>query len=351
MDTCSTIRHSRSSTWFRTPGSLSLVFILCLISFSTSVAADTQETGFWSIQLENDLWGSGDDRFYTHGTEISYASVDTPPKFLTSLSDSLPFYRKGGFEIHGYSLGQTIFTPEDIEQETLVEDDRPYAGWLFLDMGIAHLYEDQGDREKINGLILTLGVVGPISLAEQVQRGIHRLTGSDNPRGWDNQLENELGINLTYLRKWRRLFPLQSSRSFELSHHGGLTLGNVYTYASLGVMARWGTRLKNDIGPPTISPGFPGIPAFRPDPTFNWYLFAGVEARAMARNIFLDGNTFRDSHSVDKKPLVGDLQFGFAFHFNDTRIAFSHMIRSREFEGQSDPAQYGAINITVYSRP
>src|SRR3546814_11015068 len=29
-------------------------------------------------------------------------------------------------------------------------------------------------------------------------------------------------------------------------------------------------------------------------------LFAGVEGRAVLRNIFLDGNTFADSHSVDE---------------------------------------------------
>ena len=327
----------------------SLLISWLLAVTPTGLQAANEE--FWSIQLENDLWGSGDDRFYTHGTDISFVSVNNPPRFLSALSERLPFYRQGELKIHGFGLGQAIFTPEEIEEKALIEDDRPYAGWLYLDMGIADLYVDHGDVEEINGMILTFGVVGPASLAEQTQRGLHKLVNSDTPKGWDNQLENELGVNLTYLRKWRRLFRFESRRTIEISHHGGLTLGNVYTYASLGLMARWGTRLKNDIGPPTISPGFPGIPAFRPDPEFNWYLFAGMEARAMARNIFLDGNTFRDSHSVDKKYLVADLQFGLAFHFNDTRIAFSHMVRSREFEGQPEPSQYGAINITVYRQP
>lgn len=307
--------------------------------------------GFWSIQLENDLWGSGDDRFYTHGTEISYATTDTAPSYLSELADWLPFHRTGGDSIHGFSVGQTIFTPEDIQRETLIEDDRPYAGWLYWEAGIAHVYQDDGDRQRINGLVLTLGIVGPASGAEPVQRTIHKLVDADIPQGWDHQLHNELGVNLTYIRKWRRLFKSESRRSFEVSHHGGFALGNVYTYASAGLMLRWGTGLRNDIGPPSINPGFPGVPAFRPGPETNWYLYAGVEGRAMARNIFLDGNSFRDSHSVDKETFVGDLQFGFAFHYRDMRIAISNLQRSREFEGQSEPERYGAINLTFYTRP
>ena len=122
----------------------------------------------------------------------------------------------------------------------------------------------------------------------------------------------------------------------------------VYTYASVGIMLRWGTHLKDDIGPPMISPGFPGLPAFNPNRQANWYLFAGFEARLVGRDIFLDGNANVDSHSVDKEPLVGDLQFGAAFHFNDMRIAFSQMLRSREFEGQDENSQLGLINFTLF---
>jgi len=69
----------------------------------------------------------------------------------------------------------------------------------------------------------------------------------------------------------------------------------------------------------------------------------------MGRNIFLDGNTFTDSHSVDKETLVGDFQVGFAFHLRNIRIAFTHIVRSKEFEGQTERARYGAINLTYYT--
>lgn len=321
---------------------------LVLLQPFPPATADSPQTGFWSLQLENDVWGSEDDRFYTHGTEISF-TVAGQSRLAEKIAGSLPFYRQGDVGIYGLGLGQKIFTPEDIKQRELIETDRPYAGWLFLSAGMAHRFEDRGDTDAFNALVLAFGVVGPLSLAEQTQTGFHRLIDATIPRGWDNQLRNEPGLDVTYLYKRRHLFGMDGPRQFELSYHGGLTLGNVYTYAAAGAMARWGSRLKNDIGPPTISPGFPGVPAFRPNPEFNWYLFAGVEERAVARNIFLDGNTFKDSHSVDKKPFVTDVQFGVAFHYRGVRFSFAQLFRSKEFDGQPEPTQYGALNVTVYT--
>ena len=326
-----------------------LLVALPLVLVSMGIKAESEETGFWSFQFENDLWGSNDDRFYTHGTEISYASVAPAPDFLNNLIDVLPFYRKGEDSIHGYSIGQKIFTPADISQAGLIANDRPYAGWLYVDTGIAHVFKRDQGKERINGMVLTLGIVGPYSYADDTQRYIHRYVDSDIPQGWANQLDTELGINLSYIQKLRRLYRVQETHQLEFSYHAGLTLGNVYSYASLGLMGRWGTQLENDIGPPSISPGFPGLPAFKPSPAFNWYLFGGVEVRLMGRNIFLDGNTFHDSHSVEKEYLVADVQFGFAFHYHDVRVSFSNLLRTKEFVGQVERTQYGAINVTIYA--
>ncbi len=80
---------------------------------------------------------------------------------------------------------------------------------------------------------------------------------------------------------------------------------------------------------------------------FGWYLFAGVEGRAIAHNIFLDGNTFRDSRSVDKKPLVGDLQFGLVLDWSDIRFSYTHILRTREFRTQEKFDGFGALSVSI----
>jgi hypothetical protein len=109
---------------------------------------------------------------------------------------------------------------------------------------------------------------------------------------------------------------------------------------------RFGKRLSNDYGPPRVQPGLPGFADFSPVSGFGWYLFAGIEGRAVARNIFLDGNTFRDSRSVDKKHLVGDLQVGFVLEWTDMRLSYTHVLRTREFQTQGSEDNFGSFRLS-----
>ena len=78
---------------------------------------------------------------------------------------------------------------------------------------------------------------------------------------------------------------------------------------------------------------------------------AGVEdadmVQAMGHNIFLDGNTWKNSHHVDKKPLVGDLQAGVVISWGRFRGSFTNVFRTREYYGQSEKDEFGSINLSV----
>ena len=146
-----------------------MAIVTLAMYFPMAVQSANDESGFWSIQLENDLWGSSDYRFYTSGWQFSYISPKPPPKLLQQITDSLPFYDQGETVYYGYNIGQKIFTPEDINKASLSINDRPYAGWLYYETIIGHRYMDRDDRELINGLFLTLGVVGPHRLLKNLK--------------------------------------------------------------------------------------------------------------------------------------------------------------------------------------
>lgn len=335
-----------------------LVFI-CLGVFLTAApaSASTIQTSaesrlenidkkrFFSLALENDSLASGGDRNYTNGARLSYFNINSKiPPFIDEIADHVP-----GFDINRttsifWSLGQNLYTPADITQAEENVRDRPWAAWLYASTGLATVTDNHIDE-----LELTLGIVGPAAQGEEVQKFVHRRLNADDPRGWDNQIHNEPGLMVS----WRRRWPEIAGADFAGFHLGAepeidITLGNVYTYAGTGMTLRLGpaTDLWQDT-PPRVRPAIPGTGYFeRPEDNFGWYLFTGIEGRAVGRNIFLDGNTFRNSPSIDKKPFVGDISAGAALIWRDLRLSYSLTYRTKEFYGQDDSDAFGALSLS-----
>jgi len=307
-----------------------------------------QRIAYWSVHAENDLWGSGADRHYTHGTKLSLLPAGDPPGWLRRVATYVPVFKKGHAAGVEFSVGQNIFTPDDIENPAPIPGDRPYAGWLYGSAMLVGILEEAERFRVANALDVTVGVIGPASLAGDVQRRWHKIIDTRTPRGWDHQLHDEPGLVLTYARVWEG-FGRLGARGPEISAAPQVVgaLGNVYTYLGSGLMLRLGHNLRSDVGPPAVSPSFPGSAWFRDRGNLSAYLFAGVEGRAMARNIFIDGNTFEQSAEVARETLVGDFQVGAALRYGRVRLAFTNVYRSREFKGQEEPSEYGAINLTV----
>jgi len=77
-----------------------------------------------------------------------------------------------------------------------------------------------------------------------------------------------------------------------------------------------------------------------------WYVFAGIDGRTVLHNIFLDGNTVASSHSVSKRTFVGDFQAGIAIVFGRMTVAYTHVLRTREFDAQPRQDRFGALSLT-----
>lgn len=328
------------------------IILLLILFYIQTVRADPGNDDvapkeYWSFQLENDFLANSGDRYYTNGVQVSRLALGKPAPWLEKVASIFPAYESdGGIEGVNYTVGQQIFTPDDTVSSELVVEDRPYAGYLFFSTALLARVKRDPLYDTGNILDFTIGVVGPASFAEQTQTAFHKLFDVAVPQGWDNQLKNELGLGLSYSRFWRYIKPLAGPLEFGVSPQITATLGNVYTYGAVGVMLRFGTQLYSDLSPPTIRPGFPGFALFKIDKHYSWYFCFGLETRYVVRNIFLDGNSFQESHSVDKEPIVGDMQFGFVFKISNVRLAISNTIRSKEFMAQQNETHYGALNIS-----
>ena len=335
------------------------VFQLSLLGESETDTDRLEKPGPWSLNLyfENDLFADTDQQ-YTNGTKISWVSPDvseyvhTNFPLLTEFFDREVHFLSEAYDVKNlaFSIGQNMYTPEDIEATELIETDRPYAAWLYLSAG----FHAKNDRVQ-DTFEVQLGMVGPAALGQEIQDIVHDFRGIPKAKGWDNQIRNEPGLNLVGERRVR-LEADNTGMGWETDAiaSGGFVIGNVNTYLNMGIEGRLGYNLPQDFGTTHIRPGgetnipflderFEGL---RREQDFGFLLFASVEGRAIGRDIFLDGNTFSDSHSVEKEPLVADLALGVKFKLRSLKLSYSMVHRTKQFKLQPEGHTFGSMMVS-----
>jgi len=308
-----------------------------------------------NFRVDNDLFGgASQDQGYTNGAMLTFVSpnltdyTDDPclPAPARWINRHLERLYPGQFQQQNmiFSVGQALFTPTDNTRTDLIENDRPYAGVLLVNFGYNARNEDH-----LRTTQLALGMVGPSAQGRQVQDAVHSLLGDKKFMGWGNQLHDEPVVRLLHerMRRWPSANNAAGWGWDAIGHWGG-ALGNLATYANGGGELRFGWKLPDDFGSSPVRPAGENTAPTRGGraPGWSWHLFATADARWVLRDITLDGNTFRHSHSVDKRPFVGDLGYGVAVMRGKWKFALARVHRTREFEGQQELPVFGSFTIS-----
>lgn len=261
----------------------------------SAIAASDRAPKTFSLRTDNDAfdfwmlpWNRPDED-YTSGVHLDYDGGDAP-RWSHALI-------KGRSEcvVHAQAcrtarleLGQDIYTPSvDVNDPHASASARPNAGWLYLAQSARALSVDRLDE-----FTLTLGVTGPPSLARFTQRLAHEAAPEFNrPTDWSHQIAFEPGAILRYEQQRRAWTASGASVGVDVIPTGGVSLGNVLTAADAGLRIRSGWHLAHPWLPEPPSAGFT--------------IEAGVSGQAIARNLFLDGNTFERGPRVGHEPFVG----------------------------------------------
>lgn len=321
---------------------------VALAALASTAVADPLWDG-WSVnvQVDNDMFdyvGPHTDRYYTHGTQ--FAVVSPPIR-----GESLPFATrlrlvKPEDEVRaGVVFGQNIYTPESLTITDLDPRDRPYAGWLYVGPTVV-----SKTASELNALELQVGLVGPSALGHVAQNKVHDLIEAARFEGWSDQLRDEVAFVLMGERMWAPEVLAGSETggwALDQTDHAGFAVGTLKTSLSLGTTFRIGRGMDGDFGAPRIRPAPSGAAFFRNERDWAGYVFAGGEARLVARDIFLDGNTFQDSPRTDKRPLVFEAQAGVSVRWKLFRFSYAHVWRSEEFVGQRGNQEFGAFSISL----
>ncbi len=250
-----------------------------------------------SVQWYNDVF-AGTDRHFTNGGSISW--LDDPFRskddnrtnsysaLVFDVANALPFTTMDTTQQHtaGISLMQMIITPTDITQTEPQYDDLPYAGYLALSF-----YMFEFDDESFSEYRMEVGVVGPQSGAEWLQTTVHRIIGSEEPKGWDTQMGTQLTLNALYrygVKSWQKDYDYGISTDW--FNHVGFQAGNFITDGFGGSMLRIGQNYINNFN--VNSPYFKEEAALlelqKAHHGFGWSFSVGATADVLAYSYILD---------------------------------------------------------------
>ena len=332
---------------------LTSIALLSLSAADCAAQSTPSHGGAWTVTVENDM-GTGSDNNYTNGVGLSWVSnaIDTYEErsFVRRWGQFwsfLPFVGDAGSRTYvAWSLAQEMHTPDDITLRNPPTDDQPYAGVLYLD----NLIYSRRERWA-HAWQLRVGVVGPASQAEHVQKWIHEIVDSDEPMGWDTQLPNEPVFNFGYTgayllaegdagksAKWRIVPVAQAG------------LGNYFTGVGLGVYGEVGWNLVEALGGTALRQGFNVASTVGVGPVDRWSvsLSGGVAGYGVVHYLPLDGTVFKDSRSVDTKPFIGMATLGVTARHGGFVFFLGRTWFTKTFDTERQRVGFGTLSVSWF---
>ena len=319
------------------------VFLL----YSANIGAQDKVPKFFTFTFENDLF-VGDDNGYTNGIGITFGkgpfkefNNETLPNWLHWLAEDLYISTmKNKQRGVAHMFFQRMQTPVDLTKTELIVDDLPYAGLLAW-QGTLYAWDDRVSDQ----LSLYLGAVGPITLAEQTQTLIHGLTGAAEPKGWDNQIENEPIFKVEAQRVWNLYRSAGKGKQFDILGLWGAGIGNLESATKGGLAIRWGTNLQYSF-PAFSLQADRQVNPLSLTPKNDFYLFFGARVGVVFNNILIDGNTFKDSHSVPLEHYQDQASTGVVWSIGRNAFVFQISSLSSSTTITNERDEFGALSFT-----
>ena len=278
---------------------------------SARLSIDNDYFDLWLPTLERP------DDNYTHGARFAWDITSVPGFARKTMCGRLPC----GLTLE---IGQQIYTPT-VDNAFPLPGERPYAGWLY---GSARVRS--GTAKSLRSFGLTIGTTGPQSLAEDAQVKFHKRFGFRRPLGWEYQLATERAFALSGAQSWRIASPATSFVDFIPTVSANL--GTVRTSAMTAGRLRVGPKLSH----PWLA---------EKNRTLSIAAFVGGHVEAVARDLFLNGNTFKESVRVDGKPIRTETNAGAAVTIGRLGLEYEVVRQGREYRHGPSSHAYGSMTF------
>ncbi|MGO3740254.1 MAG: lipid A deacylase LpxR family protein [Marinomonas foliarum] len=298
--------------------SLNLVkYSLIGLSFLFGMSAHANQS--WvSATLDNDFFVN-EDNGYTNGLYVTFYDVNESgndahwPDFwvkplMWTMSDA-----PAKTSANVYSVGQTLNTAEDLTLVNPPQGSFPYSAMISINNTYITTRDDHADSVST-----TIGIVGPWALGKETQNAVHKVISAQDPKGWNTQLHNELVFELSRSRVWRSW--VSEADTMDVLTGFDVSAGTLKSSTSTGIMFRYGRNLESSYASTLLAENRISNPAAINN---GWFVYAGVKVGYTFNQIFTDGNTFRDSRSIDYDHNTSVFSTGVSYAWDDIAIAFA----------------------------
>lgn len=312
-----------------------LLFMLSITFFPNLVASqkidnlsslrDIKSDRYFRWNYDNDYFAATDEN-YTQG----YSFELVTPFFKKNPANFLFLKPKDSETRYGLAMEHIGFTPDKYELPEIQVGDRPFAAAIYLKSFI--IATDTITNSRFTSS-LNIGMIGPAAFGGEMQIGIHEATGNKTPRGWGNQVKNDVVLNYEVgyekqLLRYKNILSLQAQ--------GNLKAGTLFTNASFGLNTSVGvlnsafTSTKNKKG-------------------FEFYAYAQPVISAIAYDATLQGGLFNTSGpyiigSGDVERLTVQFNYGIVLKTRTLYFEYTRSMITREFTTGSS-ANWGGIRV------
>lgn len=286
---------------------------------------DVGNDNYLRFNYENDLF-YGQDMNYTQGFSFEFVAP-----FLTKNPLNHLFYKPKNTEIRfGIAAEHNSFTPKRYFVPEIQFNDRPFAATLTLKSFM--IATDTLKQSRFTSSF-TVGTIGELALGEEIQVGIHKITNSETPFGWPNQIKNDIVLNYEVGYE-KQLFRFRSL--FSIHVNSKAKFGTLYTNASVGLNTSFGI----------LNSPFSKLNKER---KFNLYVYAQPLINAIGYDATFQGGVFnRNSpHTISSKDIerfTGQLNYGIVLKAKSVYFEFLGAFLTKEFKN-GNTAQWGGLKI------
>ncbi|MBP4138144.1 lipid A deacylase LpxR family protein [Flavobacterium geliluteum] len=306
-----------------------VLFVFLFLSSLVSLGqARRVEIGFIT---DNDLYTSSkNDMYYTNGLEIFY-------RYL-SKNDNQKINKK----ITEFRVGQYLYNPRFINEAAVTINDRPFAGYLFAEVGKSFFYQN----ESVLKTDFQLGYVGPNAFGKELQESFHSLIGYKKVYGWENQIHNALALQAHAVFS-KKLFAGKHHDFVDFYSESELNVGTVFTGVSTGFLARFGFKKLLPVYDSNLYDA--SVSATPQSSVREFYFYAHPAVNYQMYDATIQGSLFNDTSPVtfDLKPLRFNAEAGLKYRHDNFNLAYIFMYRGKELKKEGNTGYfYGSIRVS-----